>query len=137
MDKNTQGRYYETLFKAECLKRGLIVLSPECTHLPFDMAVFSGGRFLKVQVKGTSSLAIHHKTGGRGWSREYRVDCRTGNNVNYRDLGVDFLAAYVEPKKTWYIVPSVLLTGSAFRIAKDHEQGRAALCHERWDYLGA
>lgn len=129
---NVRGRYYEVLFKSECLKRDLLVLTPECAHLPFDVAIFSHGKFLTVQVKGTSVLRRHHNSG-----REARFQCcRTVGGKSYSERGVDYFAAYVEPEKAWFIVPSANITSRTFGLrvgphAKSNEW------RERWEFLGA
>ncbi len=117
------------LFKAECLKRNLVVLSPEHVHLPFDVAVFTRGKFLTIQVKGTGQLHV---------SGHYaRFQCLgSSSRKSYRDQGVDFFAAYVGPRKSWYLIPTIHLTGKTFEIRLGAD-AKANDWLERWDFLGA
>lgn len=132
---NEQGRYHEVLFKAECLKRRLVVLQPECTHLAFDVAIFSRGKFITVQVKGTSVIRPHHSGGKRAL-----FQCR-GNGAGvrsktYHERGVDFVAAYAQPIETWYIVPSIFVTGATIEIWLG-PNSKSSEWKERWELLGA
>lgn len=138
MDKNygQVGRYYEVLFKAEALKRNLCVLSPECTHLPFDVAIFSRGVFLKIQVKGTAFVQKKRQSCGYGFDHFYRVNCYgSSTRKKYSEQGIDFMAVYVAPLNNWYIVPISMATGMTLEI-RPGSTGKIAECKERWDLLG-
>jgi len=132
---NTRGRYYEVLFKAECLKRGLLVLSPECSHLPFDVAIFSNGKFLRIQIKGTGVLREKYRK-GCGTDRYYTFNSKTSCGKSYLELGIDFIAAYIEPLNSWYIIPAFMATAAMFQI-RPGSTGKASDCKDRWDLLGA
>lgn len=131
-DYNAKGRYYEVLFKAECLKRKLEVLSPECTHLPFDVAIYAAGKFLRIQIKGTSTLQVRPKR--NGIDRFYRFNTMNGRKQHYRDMGIDFIAGFVEPMGSWYIIPAAEITSPSIEIRRN-SVGRAASYKGRWDML--
>lgn len=131
-DFNAKGRYYEVLFKAECLRRRLEVLSPECTHLPFDVAIFSNNKFLRIQVKGTPTIQVRPKR--KSIDRVYRFNVRNARRTNYADLGVDFIAGFVEPLDSWYIIPAAAITAQLFEV-RPNATGKAAEFKERWDLL--
>ena len=136
MDANLMGKYCETLFKAECMKRGLTVLQPECSHLPFDVVVWTGITFLKVQVKGTGYA---HSDARKEKSKlpYYEVPMANARGL-YRDQGIDIIAVYVDPMSAWFIVPSSMATSPWFRVYETSiKGGRASACRDRWDYLGA
>lgn len=130
------GKYYETLFKSECMKRGIIVLQPECSHLPFDVVVLSANIFLRIQVKGTDYLSTHRKNKGGGIDKKYRVSMRN-NKGHYSEQGIDIMAAYVVPLKNWYILPVALCSARDFSIRPNSITGLAGECRGRWDLLGA
>ncbi len=131
-DYNAKGRYYEVLFKAECLKRKLEVLSPECTHLPFDVAIYAAGRFLRIQIKGTSTLQVRPKR--KSVDRFYRFNTMNARRQYYADMGIDFIAGFVEPMDSWYIFPAAEITSPSIEI-RPNATGRAADAKERWDLL--
>lgn len=139
-DYNTRGRYHEVLFKAEYLKRDLIVLSPEQTHLPFDVAIWTGSRFITVQIKGTGQLKkhkrSHHSTQLQAQTKVNFAAAGSGSRATYLSCGVDFFAAYVGPMMTWYIIPTICVTGKTFEIRFSPE-AKANDWRERWDFLGA
>jgi hypothetical protein len=95
-----RGEWVEALFIAEALGHGYTVLKPWGDSQPFDVALTSGNRVVRVQVKSTS----------------YRVDtgyrCEFQTNFHGRRYTLkllDFFAAYVIPQKTWYLIPALVL----------------------------
>jgi hypothetical protein len=132
-DYMTKGRYYEVLFKAECLKRKIEVLSPECAYLPFDLAIFSEGKFLKIQIKGTSTLQVRPRR--KSIDRFYRFNVKNARKQSYSSLGVDFIAGFVEPLDRWYIMPAAEVAGCPAIEIRPNAVGRAATYREAWGYL--
>lgn len=136
-DYANMGRYCEVLFKAECLKRGLMVLNPEVPSLAFDVAIYSRGKFYRIQVKGTITCHQRKQSDGYGFEKYYKILCFSGKQrTHYAEKGVDFMAAYVIPLETWYIVPISLASGRTLEI-RPNPTGKMAECRERWDLLGA
>lgn len=136
IDHSLNGKMYETMFKVECMKRGLVVLQPECAHLAFDVALFVGGKFLRIQVKGTAYLQISRASRGRGDKRRYKIPLCNHHGVGSYQNDVDFFAAYVAPLGSWYIVPIAMATSRSLIVTPGATKaGRAGQCKERWDYL--
>lgn len=136
-DYGNMGRYCEVLFKAECLKRGLLVLNPEVPSLAFDVAIYDKGKFYRIQVKGTMTVHQRKQGDGYGFEKYYKVLCFSGKKrKHYSESGVDFIAAYVIPLKTWFIVPIAMATGRTLEL-RPNPVGKMLQCRERWDLLGA
>ena len=108
-DNKKRGVWAESVFVARATERGLQVSRPFVESGPFDCVVGTSGKFLAVQVKCT--IAKLHSAKG------YVCTVRN-NNKKYRAGDFDFLAAYVIPEDTWYIVPEKAIRG----------QGALALC---------
>ena len=88
------GEAVEAAFLAKATMLGFPVLKPWGDSRPYDFAVESGRRLLKVQVKCATS---HRGT---------RCDARaSGSGKLYTLDDFDFLAAYVIRKNLWYVVP--------------------------------
>ncbi len=84
----------------EAASHGLVVAKPWGDSLPYDFLVGRGGRFWRVQVK--SSRYRRH----RGY-QVITTHRRMARGYSSREL--DFLAAYVVPAKTWYVIPAQAL----------------------------
>ena len=88
------GEAVEAAFLAKATMLGFPVLKPWGDSRPYDFAVESGRRLLKVQVKCATS---HRGT---------RCSARaSGSGKLYTPDDFDFLAAYVIRKNLWYVVP--------------------------------
>ena len=85
------------------MKHGWMIYFPCSDSLPHDFVVGvpPRGSLVKVQVKHTSVL---HK------SDVYKINCRknagSGTKQAYADEDFDFLAAFIDPLKLWYIIPN-------------------------------
>jgi hypothetical protein len=88
------GEAVEAAFLAKATMLGFPVLKPWGDSRPYDFAVESGRRLLKVQVK----CATSHR-GSRCSARA------SGSGKLYTLDDFDFLAAYVIRKNLWYVVP--------------------------------
>ena len=89
-----RGEWAELRFMTRATELGLRVTKPWGDNAPYDLAVETHGRFLRVQVKCTRFR--------RG--RSYK--CHLDHNGHYYLPGqIDFIAAYVIPADTWYILP--------------------------------
>ena len=100
-----EGSYYEQLFAAEALKRGIAVSWPVGDYLGFDAIIGEGNPFPRIQVKGTR--------GGKGHGR-VNYAFHFGRGKHKRGEGsFDFLAGRVEHPDygCWYIVPKEELRG--------------------------
>jgi PD-(D/E)XK endonuclease len=89
-----RGEWAELCFMTRATELGLRVTKPWGDNAPYDLAVETHGRFLRVQVKCTRQ---------KRWN-SYR--CHLDSNGRpYRPDQIDFIAAYVIPADTWYILP--------------------------------
>jgi len=89
-----RGEWAELRFIARAIELGFRPSKPWGESSPYDVAIDYAGRFCRVQVKCT----IFH----RGNSYKCHLD---SNGVPYRPDQIDFIAAYVIPTDTWYILP--------------------------------
>ncbi len=95
--RKAHGELEEIRFLLEAASHGLEVARPWGDSLPYDFLVGRRGRFYRVQVKSSRyrryrayQVITTHRRDARGYST--------------REL--DFLAAYVVPTKTWYVIPA-------------------------------
>ena len=89
-----RGEWAEARFITRALELGFRVSKPWSDSAPYDLATDHRGRFRRVQVKCT----IFH----RGNSYKCHLD---SNGVPYSPKDIDFIAAYVIPTDTWYVLP--------------------------------
>ena len=89
-----RGEWAELRFMQRAAEHGLLLSKPWGDSAPYDVAVDHHGHFLRVQVKCT----LYH----RGKSYKCHLD---HNGIPYGPHQVDFIAAYVIPADTWYILP--------------------------------
>jgi hypothetical protein len=118
-----QGNLYEQIFFTEALKHGLEVFTPLGDYLPQDCIVMNqAGRPFKVQIKGTGGLMKE----GRGGLGRYMVTAATGSKEKdpIDCTKVDVMAAYVEPKNCWYLIPCLYLSGIRITLCPHNPQSR-------------
>ena len=89
-----RGEWAELRFMLRATELGLRVTKPWGDNSPYDLVIETSGRFLRVQVKCTRFR--------RGRSYKCHLD---SNGHPYSPDQIDFLAAYVIPTDTWYILP--------------------------------
>jgi len=91
-----KGELAEIRFLLQAACHGLVVAKPWGDSLPFDFLVGRASRFYRVQVKST---AARHCLG-------YHLCCfRPAGHRPYTRRDLDFLAAYIVPERTWYVIP--------------------------------
>ena len=89
-----RGEWAELRFMTRATALDFRVTKPWGDSAPYDLATDYRGRFRRVQVKCT----LFH----RGNSYKCHLD---SNGLPYRPDQIDFIAAYVIPTDTWYIIP--------------------------------
>ena len=89
-----RGKWAELRFMLRATELGLRVTKPWGDNSPYDLVIETSGRFLRVQVKCTRFR--------RGRSYKCHLD---SNGHAYSPDQVDFIAAYIIPTDTWYILP--------------------------------
>jgi hypothetical protein len=96
------GELAEIRFLLTAASSGLVVAKPWGDNLPFDFLAGLGKRFYRVQVKLSS---VRH-------CRGFHVSCfRPVDRKAYTARETDFIAAYIAPVDTWYIIPIRALAG--------------------------
>ncbi len=124
-----KGELAEIHFLLAAASQGLIVAKPWGDNQPFDFLVGRDGRFLRVQVKSTTTRL--------GASR-YLINCdRPARRGPYTAREIDVLVAYVFPENAWFIIP-VQDLGDVRRISVSNRpasKGRFDRFHEAWHHL--
>jgi hypothetical protein len=92
------GDLGEVAFLHKATELGLMVAQPYGTNHPFDFLVQGGQKIYRIQVK-----AVSHMRGGL-----YALITRRSQGRRLRAYSrseVDFVAVYIIPEDTWYILP--------------------------------
>lgn len=102
-----KGSIAEGLFLAKCLELGWNVCLP-ITPTQFDMVLYDGSTFKRVQVKSASKV----DTGSRG----QRIKCMlvTGRHKGRRAYQIedtDFIVLWASPTRDWYVFPIDVVAG--------------------------
>jgi len=96
-----RGEWAELCFMTRAAGLGLRVSKPWGENAPYDFAVDHNGHFFRVQVKCTSKKRLQSYV------------CTVSNKRGpYSPDQIDFIAAYVIPADTWYILPLAALRRS-------------------------
>ena len=129
LSPKSKGELAELRFLCAAASRRLIVAKPWGDSLPFDFLVGTADRFFRVQVKSTS--APH--------CRGYHLCCfRPGTRAGYSGREIDFLAAYVVPADTWYIIPHRALGGrKTITLFPDRAESSWEHFREAWYLLAS
>ena len=104
-ESKRQGEIAELVFLYRATVLGLKVSKPYGESERYDFIVDTGRRLLRVQIKSTRGLiskGAYRISGGRNI---------LGGTVPYLPSQVDFIAAYIFPEDTWYILPLSALSG--------------------------
>lgn len=99
------GERAECAFLNEAIQRGFTVSKPFGDSAPYDFIVnpnphARNGRVWKVQVK-----CVTHAYDGSGY-RVHTDHMRHGRRQSLAPHEADFIAAYLAPLNSWYIVPT-------------------------------
>ena len=129
-----KGDLAEIAFLYKAANLGFGVAKPYGDKELYDFILDSGERFWRVEVKSTS----YAKTGRSGYSVNA---CRMRTRLNlksYQADEIDFLAAYIVPVDTWYIIPACQLTSVYVLRLYPSDQGKGCFeaFREAW-YLMA
>jgi len=127
------GELGELAFLHKAISLGFRVSKPWGESCSYDFIVDWRGRLNRVQVKCV------HRMHPRG---SYHLKCSSSRTsppfkfVHYRPAKVDFIAGYVVPEDTWYIIPVSLICRKDFvTIPRDPRRGCVARHREAWDLL--
>ena len=121
-----RGEWAELRFMTRAAELGFRVAKPWGETAPYDVITDSAGHFLRVQVKCTIQ---------KRWN-SYRCNL-AANHIPYTPQQVDFIAAYIIPEDTWYIIPLHAVRGTSllFRRKKDHRPGLYDQYRQAWFLL--
>jgi hypothetical protein len=125
-DQKRRGEWAELRFLARATDLGMTVIRPWGDSFHYDMVVEWEGSLLRVQVKSTIRRRCNsYYFTLRGAIRRYTRD------------DFDFLAAYLIPEDTWYIIPSeVALTNiNQICITPGSSTSRYEPYREAWPLL--
>ena len=106
-----RGEWAELRFITRALELKFRVSKPWGDSAPYDLVTDHRGRFRRVQVKCT----IFH----RGNSYKCHLD---SNGLPYSPRDIDFIAAYVIPTETWYILPIKSTKGQSDILLTPHSK---------------
>jgi len=120
-----RGEWVELRFMTRAAELGLRVTKPWGDNAPYDFAVEYEGRFVRVQVKCTQA---------KRWN-SYRCNL-AANHIPYTSDQIDFIAAYVIPADTWYILPIKAVEGQPDVLLTPHRKtSKHARYKEAWHLL--
>jgi PD-(D/E)XK endonuclease len=105
-----RGEWAELRFMTRASELGLRVTKPWGENAPYDFDVEHNGQFFRVQVKCTCK------------KRANSYVCSVSNSRGSYSRGeIDFVAAFIIPTDTWYILPIAALHHSFdIWLAPDH-----------------
>jgi len=120
-----RGEWAELRFMLRATELGLRVTKPWGDNSPYDLVIETSGRFLRVQVKCTRFR--------RGRSYKCHLD---SNGHAYTPDQIDFIAAYIIPTDTWYILPIRATKGQKDLVLSPHlKQSKYKTYEEAWPLL--
>jgi hypothetical protein len=120
-----RGEWAELRFMLRATELGLRVTKPWGDNSPYDLVIETNGRFLRVQVKCTRFR--------RGRSYKCHLD---SNGHPYSPDQIDFLAAYVIPTDTWYILPIEATNAQPDILLTPHnKRSKYEKYREAWHFL--
>lgn len=134
-----RGELAELVFQLIATRMGFVVCKPYGDSERYDFILdprqphprFANASLLwRIQVKATTQLL----------NGLYRINAhrRTGRRaVAYRPGEIDFIAAYIIPEDTWYIIPLHAVRGTSllFRRRQDRRHGLYDQYKEAWHLL--
>jgi hypothetical protein len=124
-NKKQRGEWAESVFMAKAHERGLPVSKPWGDSWPYDFVVGTTGRFVSVQVKSTLNRPVS------GY-----VCTVQSHHGPYAVGSFDFVAAYVIPKDTWYIIPAAVMQGMKWvTLQPDSPSSKYEPYREAWHLL--
>jgi PD-(D/E)XK endonuclease len=96
-----KGELAELAFLHKAASLGFGVAQPHGDSERYDFILDSGERFWRVQVKSTSYIEADRSAYVANVCHNYK-----GRKVRaYQAMEVDFIAVYIVPLDTWYIIP--------------------------------
>lgn len=126
-DKKERGEWAESVFIARATEEGLPASKPWGDTRSYDCVVGRPGKFVAVQVKCT----IFKNPESEGY-----ICSTSSSHKRYRPGAFDFLAAYVIPEDSWYIIPAKLILGKkAISLCTVSGEAKYEEYREAWHIL--
>lgn len=129
--RKEQGELAEIYFLLKATLRGFTISKPWGDSRRYDFVLDNGFRLMRIQVKSVSRIMPGQN--------HFRAHASTQNGAKpYTTSQIDFLAAYVFPLDTWYIIPAHVLRGRECVHLMPHVAGSRAEFEpfrETWDLL--
>lgn len=134
-----RGELAELVFQLIATRMGFAVSKPYGDSERYDFVLDSrqphpdfrlASLLWRVQVKASSQIA--------GGFYRVKTSHRRGNrDIRYHPGEIDFIAAYIIPEDTWYIIPihAVGATSLLFRRKEDHRPSLYSRYKEAWHLL--
>jgi hypothetical protein len=120
-----RGEWVELRFMTRAAELGLMLSKPWRDSAPYDLALERNGGFLRAQVKSTA-----HQRG-----RSFKCNI-SANHGPYLPGQLDFIAAYVIPADTWYILPAHAAAGKIHVMLSPHlASAKYSPYREAWHLL--
>jgi PD-(D/E)XK endonuclease len=126
-----RGDLGEVAFLHKATSLGFMVAQPYGTIYPFDFILQGGQDLWRIQVK-----AVSHMSGGLYALTPRRHQGKTRRA--YSKFEIDFVAVYIIPEETWYILPVREVVGRLcllFRPKGYHRPDIYAHYREAWHLL--
>jgi len=129
-----RGEWAELRFMAKAAELGFRLTKPWGDSAPFDVVLWQGHHFIRIQVKSTMCKARarkpHHQQGA------YTANMRHISARRYRKSDFDFVVVYVIPLDLWYILPSKVATNrTAVRVVPGDKRNRYERYNGAWHLL--
>lgn len=130
MSKNI-GELTELKFYLEAFELGFIASKPFGDNAKYDFIIDSDGILSRVQVKSTNIKDERIRGDAYRINSSYGATRKNG----YTKKEIDFLAAYIIPENTWYIIPIDKISGikSLYFSPQKKCKKRLEIFKERWD----
>lgn len=118
-----RGHLAELVFAAEAAKRGYTVLTPGGDNSPFDIVLYNGKRFIRVQIKSCLKKEADRD--------RYTFTIKQGGpNTHRAYVDIDVFGLYSFATKEWFLVPLDVVPGET--TIKIDSSGRFDQYKENW-----
>ena len=123
-----QGRYAEQIFIVEAMKRGLHIYKPVCDVNGIDFIIQLRKKLIKIQVKSTSVEKSNRPN-------TYQVCVRKGYDCTHYTDEFNYLAAFIIPLNTFYIIPIKELNKTTIGINPNSNKCKFFKYKEAWNLI--
>ena len=132
--RRRRGEFAELMFMARAAGLGFIVSKPTNAFAPYDVVIEKRGRVALVQVKSVFTALPHG-----AFQAHTFINSRTlfhgGKLRPYRRCHADFIAVWIVPLDTWYIVPIRAANKLCLYLHPGNPAARTEKFREAWRLL--